>query len=92
MVFDERKNFFNTQYDYFIFFKDNRGCLVNLSGNFGVGHPDVRVDEINNSECNGLAEGSINLLDIQPKNIVRADRLLIYGSEIVGMEVYLWLK
>ena len=89
----QRKNLFNTQYDYFIFFKDSDNCLINLSGNFGIGHPDVRINEIDEiAECNGFAEESVNLSDIQPKNIVRADRLLIYNSEIADMVVYLWQK
>jgi len=90
--YDDRKSLFNTQYDYFIFFKNNNGCLVNISDNFGIGHSDVDINELEDTDCNGFTEDSIDISDINPKNLVRTDRLLIYNSEIVDMVIYLWQK
>ena len=90
--YNTRKTLFNTQYDYFIFFKNNNGCLINISDNFGVGHADVELEEVIDPICNGFTEDSIDLSNMNPKNIVRTDRLLIYNSEIVDMVIYLWQK
>ena len=88
--YDNRKSLLNTQYDYYIFFKNN-GCLINISDDFGIGHSDVGIDDLGGI-CNGFTEDSIDLSDINPKNIVKIERLLIYNSEIISLVIYLWLK
>lgn len=86
-----RKSLFNTQYDYFVFFKNNDGCLINASGNFGIGHPGVAIVKLaQETACNGFVEGSVDLSGVNFENIVRTDRLLIYKSKIIDMVIYLW--
>ena len=90
LSYDKRKTLLNTQYDYFIFLKNKSNCLLNISGIFGMGHSDVAITSV--AECNGFSENSVNLSNINPKNIIRTDRLLILNSDVVDTVIYLWQK
>ncbi len=41
MTYQDAREILGTKYDYFLFFIDEKGELVNVSENLGVGHPNV---------------------------------------------------
>jgi len=77
---------FGTTYDYFVFFVNNKGEALNVSGVCGVGSPLINTGY-------GSAAGicnPINLTGINIKSLVNVERYLVYNSSVVKMVVYLW--
>ena len=80
------KRRFATPYEYFVFFANNKGEVLNVSGVCGVGSPLVNTSY-------GAVQGTcnpINLTGISLKNIVKTERYVVYNSSVVKMEIYLW--
>ena len=80
------KRIFATPYEYFVFFANNKGEVLNVSGVCGVGSPLVNVSY-------GAVQGTcnpINLTGISLKNVVKTERYLVYNSSVAKMGVYLW--
>lgn len=83
MTYNTSRRLFGTRFDYFIFFKNENNSIMNIEGECGVGSPNVAVEE---SEGNCI---SVNIT-ANPTKLVRIKRLLVYNSDVVGMEVYVW--
>lgn len=84
--YTQAKRKFGTPYEYFVFFLNNKGEVLNVSGVCGVGSPLV-------STSYGSAAGTcnpINLSDIVIKNLVKTERYLGYNSSVAKMVVYVW--
>ncbi len=71
------RDYFNTKFDYFVFFQDN-GTVMNIT-TCGYGHPDVQTDN-----C------SINISGLTYDDFVYVKRLVPYNNSIIEMVIYLW--
>lgn len=84
LKYNETKKKFATAYDYFVFFTDDKGVVLNINGTCGIGNPAVGATYV------GGACMPINITNINPKKLVKTERYLIYNSTVVKMIVYLW--
>ena len=85
--YNNTKKKFATAYDYFIFFTNKKGDVLNVSGICGIGNPIVTTT------YDASVEGTctpINMTNANPKKLVKTERYLIYNSKVVKMVVYLW--
>jgi len=83
MTYNQSRRLFGTRFDYFIFFKNKNNSIMKIDDECGVGNPNVVIEE---SEGNCI---SINITT-NPKELVGIKRLLIYNSDVIKMEVYVW--
>jgi len=87
------RSILNTRYDFFVFFRDSNGCLLNLSDNiYGIGHEGVGLDESGSSNCQvvGAKNITVEFDDINFDKLIKVERLVVYDSSISRMVVYLW--
>lgn len=86
--YNESKKILGTIYEYFVFFKNMSGGVVNMGGLCGVGSPYVNTS-IKDNQC------SINISRVEADHMTKIERYLLFPhnnkSEIVSMGVYLWV-
>ena len=86
----------NTKYDFYIYFQDKSNCVLKLiSDNYGYGHPDAKLKDIGSSDSCLTPESknmTLNLSNINPKKVVRVERILIYNSTVSKMVLNEWAK
>ena len=83
LPYSKSKSRFSTGLEYFIFFEDINGTMINLT-QCGFGSPKADL-VIQDGKC-----AYVNLSRADPKNIVNIERFLIYNSTIIKMVVYTW--
>lgn len=84
--YSKTKANFGTSYDYFVFFVNNNGEVLNVSGVCGIGSPLVNTSY-------GSIQGTcnpINVTGIAKNKFVKTERYLSYNSSIIKMVVYVW--
>ena len=64
LKYNETKKKFATAYDYFIFFTNDKGAVLNINGTCGIGNPAVDASYV------GGACMPINITNINPKKLV----------------------
>jgi len=74
--YSEAKLLLKTNYEYLIFFENRSDDVIPLFGQSYFGKPGITRDNIQQIE--------------RPKTLLLTKRFLIYNSEIIVMEVYLW--
>ena len=93
MPYRDSRRLFGIRFDYFVFFEDKGRCLIEVDGSYGVGHPDVEIEDDENgpSGCTiGTERLVVGMDEISPEKLVKIVRLVIYNSEIIRMVVYVW--
>lgn len=85
--YDESKVIMGTSLDYAIFFLNVSGSVTDIGGFCGKAGPAVQISQ-------SMGQCFVNLSQINPKSLVKAERILIYprqnSSSIVKMVFYLW--
>lgn len=89
MSYYSRKFVLGTTFDYYIVLKQRNGTLLNISSLTGLTKEDL-------SSEGGVGKPNVTLANLntieQPNHRISVSRYLIYNSEPVRMEIYLWQK
>ncbi|MBI4144804.1 hypothetical protein HY493_01200 [Candidatus Woesearchaeota archaeon] len=78
------RSLFRTTKEFFMFI-ERQGCLVDIDGAYGIGHPAVTVP---GGGC--VTRSAIDLSDADVENLVVLTRLVIYDGTPARLNLYVW--
>ncbi len=92
MSYTDMRSVVNVPFDFFIFFSDSRGCIINVSTAYGIGNPAVGFSTPQATPCAhpSAKNVSVTMDGISVKELAVVKRLVIYDSQITTMVVYVW--
>ena len=92
MPYKQARRLFGTRFDFFVFFEDKEGCLIEVDGSYGIGHSGVEIaSEGGPLSCTLGTEGlTVDMGTINPAKLVKIARFAVYDSAIIKMVVYIW--
>ncbi len=78
--YDESRLYLGTRHDYFVFFQDEQGSVINLGGFCGLGKNQSSV--LSAQYCSNFS--------LSAEHLAKEERLVIYNSTITRMVTYVW--
>jgi hypothetical protein len=77
------KTMLQTKHDFLVIFQQTNSTIINFTSLCAIGKPSVSI-------WDGISCSAPNFNNIDHKNMVQLNRLVIYNSSIVRMVVYAW--
>ena len=93
--YSKARTLLNTKYDFFIYFLDKASCVIKINDDYGFGHPDAELEDKGSSESCLMQDAknmSLDLSEINPKKLVKIERLAVHNSTISKMVLHEWEK
>jgi len=77
------KTMLQTKHDFAVIFQKSNNTVINFTDMCAIGKPSVSI-------WNGISCSAPNFNNIDHKNMVQLNRLVVYNSAITRMVVYTW--
>ncbi len=78
--YEDTRALFGTRHDYYVFFRDSDGNVLNLGGFCGIGK----------NQTSALSQNFCSNFSVEADHLAKEERLVIYDSRITSMVTYVW--